>query len=107
MKMIGLLTSAALMSAAAMSWAFAQNTVGSATPSLPAQLPASISEGSYGPGFYGQGLTGPGSSGAGSYGPGFYGPGAGASTGPATPFSPFLMGGPAAGTSAVPSARSQ
>jgi hypothetical protein len=104
MKIMRLLTSVTLMSAAGMPWAHAQDTVGIDTQG-PAGQPSSVS--SYGAGFCGPGLTGPGSYNAGSYGRGSYGPGVGAPTGPTTPFTYFSQGGSAAGTISVPSARSR
>jgi len=103
MKTTRLLTSVVLMSAIAVPWALAQNTVGSGTPGLP----SSVSSGSYGPGFVGPGVTGPGSSGFGSYGAGSYNSGVGASTAPPSPFTYFSQGGAAAGTIALPSVRSR
>jgi hypothetical protein len=103
MNTIRLLTFVVLISATAMPWALAQDN---GATGLPTQSP-SISEGSYGTGLYGPGLTGPGSYGPGIYGPGSYNAGVGASTSPPSPFANFSAGGAAAGTTAVPSARSR
>jgi hypothetical protein len=103
MKTIWILTSVVLMSAALMSRALAQDTVGGGAAQV-VGLPNAISSGSYGPGFYSSGVTGPGSYGPGSYGSGSYGSGSGATTGPPTPFSYFNSGGAAAGTSVTPNA---
>ena len=103
MKTTRLLTSVVLMSAIAMPWASAQNTVGAGEPGLP----SSVTSGSYGPGLTGPGLTGPGSYGSGSYSAGSYNPGVGASTAPPSPFAYFSQGGAAAGTVASPSVRSR
>jgi hypothetical protein len=106
MKTIWTLTSVVLMSAALMSRALAQDTVGGGAAQV-VGLPNAISSGSYGPGFYSPGITGPGSYGPGSYGSGSYGPRGGATTGPPTPFRYFSSGGVAAGTSSMPSAPSR
>jgi len=103
MKTTRLLTSVVLMSAIAMPWASAQNTVGAGEPGLP----SSVTSGSYGPGLTGPGLTGPGSYGSGSYSAGSFNPGVGASTAPPSPFAYFSQGGAAAGTVASPSVRSR
>jgi hypothetical protein len=108
MKTTRLLASVVLMSAIAMPWALAQNTIGIGTQSGAAPgEPSSVTSGSYGPGFAGPGLTGPGSSGSGSYGSGSYNSGIGASTAPPSPFTFFSQGGAAAGTIAAPSAKSR